>query len=138
MHATTYGNARQQTSLMRRQTHPSKAYFVGMSSSAACVLLLLWITNRLLEFRNAKITPCHRDTVSPRTIKLLCRDNFALSQLMANSRRIATWFDRFKAAGKGWRHLHVTLLLSAISIAMQGHICDVEGEGQLAAHRNMV
>ena len=29
-------------------------------------------------------------------------------------RRTATWFDSFKAAGEGWRHLYGTLLLSAI------------------------
>ena len=28
-----------------------------------------------------------------------------MSRVKANWRRIATWFDGFKAAGEGWRHL---------------------------------
>lgn len=36
---------------------------------------------------------------------MLCRDSFAMSRVKANWRRIATWFDGFKAAGEGWRHL---------------------------------
>lgn len=33
------------------------------------------------------------------------RDTFAMSRVKANWRRIATWFDGFKAAGEGWSYL---------------------------------